>query len=178
MSALSKHLPLKSQAEHDDLYEWLACTAFGNGLEHRLFSPARDIDSLKRIRKAIIELEKAHGALSGAASQTLLFRDPLFGEWLHELSGKRERCLSAISDTLHEIDMSDAPKGRERMNIEAISLVSAARELWAVRREDDVPNGPDLNEASPFADFVNDLFVEFGLDASARSAFKAWAKIS
>ncbi|PWG18062.1 hypothetical protein [Salibaculum griseiflavum] len=177
MSALSQHFGLTSQEHHDFLYEWLANTAFGNGLEHSIYSPAKDREALFQIRQAILELDRAKSALSGAASDTVMFDNPDLAHWLLKLSEERDSFLSAIQKATDEIEGSNAPKGRERMNLDSISLVDAARQLWEVKKGAPAPSGPDLNPASQFADFLTDLFEEFDVEGSARAAFKAWARL-
>lgn len=177
MSAIQRHLRVNRERA-EELTEWLACRAFGNGLQFHLYSRKNDLEALNRLRRGMREMKLALNALTPAARDHLAWpeneADLTVHKFFSDLDQHADEIEAQIRETISDVGSSNrSPPGYERMNIDGISLVDGACFLWRTETGKEPPK-TDLNPASKLAKFLDDLFEDFGVKGNARSAFRAW----
>ena len=97
--------------------------------------------------------------------------DILFG-----LEERGDAIRDAIKRTIVQIENSPMTRvSATKINEREIALVDAARFIWQLATDTDAP-AKDLNPASPFGEFLADVFEVCELSGDPRSAFRAWAR--
>lgn len=71
---------------------------------------------------------------------------------------------------------ADQGRPRGKKNLEAWRLVAAAQKMCNVRYPGTIVAPNYLNESSPFARLLGDLFFHFKIEGDVVSAFKAWRR--
>lgn len=83
---------------------------------------------------------------------------------------------AAIKRTVVEVESSPMTRvSATKINESEIALVDAARFIWQLATDTDAP-AKDLNLASPFGEFLADVFEVYEMAGEPRSAFRAWAR--
>jgi hypothetical protein len=127
-------------------------------------------DDAKAIRNLVSALEGADAAMTSLSKPT---RDALFHrlymKHVWQSFGAMAGIAGDVGSKIGETPFSD------RENVRAIFIVDDARGIWARHKGKEAPAAA-LNDTTPFAEFLADLFQALGVGASPRSAFQAWRK--
>lgn len=130
----------------------------------------RRADDLRAMRKLAGALKLAQAAFDGLSQPT---REAFVHRARLDLIGLSFGDVAAVADGVASAVPETPFSSRE--NVAAIFLVDDARRIWAAHGGSEAPDA-GLNEASPFAFFLADLFEALGVDAQPRPAFQAWQK--
>jgi hypothetical protein len=127
-------------------------------------------DDAKAIRKLVSALEGADATMQSLSMPTreALF-DRLYMKHVWQAFGAMAGIAGDVGSKIGETPFSD------RENVRAIFIVDDARGIWAGHKGKEAPAAA-LNDITPFAEFLADLFQALGVGASPRSAFQAWRK--
>lgn len=199
---ISKHLDA-SERDAAGLAEGLISHGLLN--TYQVFGKARDIAAMKRVRAALIEVNRAMSEVSmGQRAQDTIHQAIIFGPFfdkvmtedhsfstdefeaflnktgqqdlaaLTRIECESDRFISAIDVAIRHVEQS--PHTRQsatRINTQAVGIVSASVFIWQLAGKKP-PKA--LNESSPFANFLADIFETLELDATPRAAFNAWIR--
>lgn len=175
---------------------------------YQVFDLSKDIAALDRISKALLEISRAMSdvSISPLATETLNqsllfggffesmvandtafdaedFRDYLENtgikdfDALSRIEADVARIRAGVDKTIDHIKASPlAKRSPSKFNSDAVGVVGACRYIWQLEKQKQAPNS--LNPASPFANFLSDIFEAGGIDAQPVSAFNAWARES
>lgn len=202
--AYEKHLNIRNDDEFYRIDDWIIRMGFGH--DYYIFDGPKDTELLDRLDRAIAEIALVLeiGMLTPTARDALLentfrgphaervraglrFPDDSLQDYVDNIGRPASDALDGIKEhsaairegvriTRNEIESSDATrKSTSRMNVRGIQLVDVARTVWESETGNAAP-ARDLNLASPFGNFLADLFEALKIKGKPRAVFRAWSR--
>jgi hypothetical protein len=172
---------------------------------YQVFEQARDIAAMKRVRAALIEVSRAMSEVSmGKRAQDTIHQAIVFGPFFEKMMAENgsfskdefetflnktgqpdlaaltriecaaDRFRNAFDLAIRHVKQSPYTRqSATRINTQAVGIVSASAFIWQLAGKTP-PKA--LNDSSPFANFLADIFEALEIDAAPRSAFNAWTR--
>ena len=170
-----------------------------NSLEHHVYQRDEDAEAIDKLSRALREVELLHDERISVGAIEAIHRHVVFGphaetmddvaarDYLTDTGIPAAKAMGALHENIkvlrpalgaaiQDIESSSVSLDLRRTNIFEISLVDAARQIWEQVTGGSAPKS-DLNEATPFADFLDDVFWACGATGQPRSALRAWGRL-
>jgi len=191
-AVLDKHLGKRPvQLPGHDLEAWqLVFIASDETGQMKVWSIKKELEKIARVEEAAQKLSEEYQSLQSSIRFSI-WTSALGKEQMDWPQGQNDDFSSAPPGVvvlgLNALPGLLAPHldaGRKRARKpeqigrkkwQSVSIVDYARQIWAKHKGEEAPEG-GVNEASPFADFLRDLFAVLGVKANIRAAFDAWKR--
>jgi hypothetical protein len=142
----------------------------------------RQLDEIERALRVLSRVDDLPGPIIAELFNDAIFRSRgVEQRWGKISPSQAMKILPTLNDLL-------APSLREakklvragyqgKTNWEAANAINGCRLSWRRCTGDEAPGGSDLDLASPFGEFVQDIFDALEIDGKPRSAMQAWNRV-
>ena len=140
------------------------------------WTPGEQVRAVETLWRAALEVEAQYRALRPEVALELEWAEPEDEDADEDASaGELVQRLVAKLKTGIAPAKARARKGKppHSKNLQAVEVVEGCRLVWQHRRRSPAPGG-ELKDASPFADFLLDVFTDLGIDSTPRTAMRRW----
>ena len=158
------------------------------------FDGPKDLENLGKLSQAVSHIDHLLRSLSPSARRQLNFRlrwgpSKDDQEWIEFATTNDEHHLKLVRDVAGETavlrriiyatqkDIENSDRSREslsKIKVDRLQVTQLAAMLWRKRRKEELRS--DLDEAHPFAGFLQERFWLFDIDSTPRAAYRAWLR--